>query len=236
MNSGAKKVLWYEGYGVYADQKITGNASQLGDALKALGYTVTTDTTEPISAINLSDYDIIVTPGLQLPRGSGPPPTGGQYTGGNPSLLPNSDVDALVDFVSAGGGLLVINNADYAGYNFASVSNKILAGFDVPFHFQNDTLNDPITWTYYSYILEVNAATEIGEAYQKATGKTVLGIYSPTTLVEEEPPVPPLEVRISVSPENQVGLSGRTLTYIVTISNTGKLSDCLLYTSDAADE
>jgi len=233
MNSGAKKVLWYEGYGVYADQKITGNASQLGDALKALGYTVTTDTTEPISAINLSDYDIIVTPGLQLPRGSGPPPTGGQYTGGNPSLLPNSDVDALVDFVSAGGGLLVINNADYAGYNFASVSNKILAGFDVPFHFQNDTLNDPITWTYYSYILEVNAATEIGEAYQKATGKTVLGIYSPTTLVEEEPPVPPLEVRISVSPENQVGLSGRTLTYIVTISNTGKLSDA--YVLNASD-
>jgi len=40
-------------------------------------------------------------------------------------------------------------------------------------------------------------------------------------------------VRISVSLEEQVGLSGRTLTYIVTISNTGKLSDA--YVLNASD-
>jgi hypothetical protein len=36
MAPGAERVLWYEGYGVYDDQKITGNASELGDALGAV--------------------------------------------------------------------------------------------------------------------------------------------------------------------------------------------------------
>jgi hypothetical protein len=225
MNPGATKVLWYEGYGVYEDQKITGNASEIGDALRALGYTMTADSTEPISDIDLGAYDIVVIPGIQL---------GARYSGGDPSLLPDADVTALVDFVSAGGGLLVINNADYAGYNFFKVSNKILAGFDFPYLFQSDTLRDTETWGSERYTYEIDTTTEIGMEYQAATGKNVIGFYKPHSLT---PPVlygvaaSIIETRPTQSPQVTPGFRptivaakpGEIIETIVKVINTGKV-------------
>ena len=227
MAPGATEVLWYEGYGVYADQKITGSASQLGDALRALDYTVTADSTQPISAIDLGAYDIVVIPGIQL---------GDRYSGGDPSLLPDNDVTALVNFVSAGGGLLVINNADYAGYNFCEVSNKILAGFDFPYLFQSDTLADPTTWASDSYTYEIDTTTEIGGLYQASTGKNVIGFYKPHSLalptpyrvavsIVETTPTQSPQVTPDFRPTIVAAIPGENIQTILEVANLGLVGD-----------
>jgi len=236
MVPGAENVLWYEGYGVYADQKVTGNASELGDALRAVGYTVIADSTQPISEIDLSAYDIVVIPGIQL---------GSQYSGGDPSLLPDDDVTALVDFVSAGSGLLVINNADYAGYNFYEVSNKILSSFNFPYLFQSDTLSDITTWTSDSYTYKIDTTTVIGGLYQASTGKDVIGFYKPHSLaqptpyrvavsiVETTPTLSP-QVTPDFRPTMATARPGEDIQIIIGVLNFGLVEDN--YTVSAVDD
>ena len=236
MAPGAERVLWYEGYGVYDDQKITGNASELGDALGAVGYTVIADSTQPISAIDLSAYDIVVIPGIQL---------GDQYSGGDPSLLTDDDVTALVNFVSAGGGLLVINNADYAGHNFYEVSNKILASFDFPYLFQSDTLADPTTWASDSYTYEIDTTTEIGGLYQASTGNDVIGFYKPHSLAQPTPyrvaasivettPTQSPQVTPGFRPTMATARPGEDIQIVIGVLNFGLVKDN--YTISAVDD
>jgi len=227
MKPGATKVLWYEGYSVFDDQKITVNASELGDALRALGYTVTAVSTQPISAIDLSAHDIFVIPGVQL---------GSRYSGGDPSMLPDDDVAALVNFVSAGGGLLVINNADYAGYNFCEISNKILKEFDFPYLFQSDTLADLTTWASDSYTYEIDTTTEIGGLYQASTGKDVIGFYKPhslalptpyrvaATIVETTPTQSP-QVTPDFRPTMATARPGENIQIVIGVINFGLVED-----------
>ena len=236
MAPGAERVLWYEGYGVYSSQKITGDASEMGDALEAVDYTVTADSTQPISDIDLSAYDIIVIPGVQL---------GDPSSGGDSSLLPDDDVSALVDFVSDGGGLLVINNADYARYNFCEVSNKILAGFDFPYLFQCDTLADPITWAADSYTYEIDTTTEIGGLYQASTGNDVIGFYKPHSLaqptpyrvavsiVETTPTLSP-QVTPDFRPTMATARPGEDIQIVIGVLNFGLVEDS--YTISAVDD
>ena len=236
MAPGAENVLWYEGYGVYADQKVTGTASELGDALRAVGYAVIADSTQPISEIDLSTYDIVVIPGVQL---------GNPNSGGDPSLFPDDDVTALVNFVSAGGGLLVINNADYAGYNFCEVSNKILENFYFPYLFQCDTLADLTTWASDSYTYEIDTTTEIGGLYQASTGDNVIGFYKPHSLaqptpyrvavsiVETTPTLSP-QVTPDYRPTMATARPGEDIQIVIGVLNFGLVEDN--YTISAVDD
>jgi len=236
MAPGAERVLWYEGYGVYDDQKITGNASEMGDNLGAAGYTVIADSTQPISDIDLSAYDIVVIPGIQL---------GDQYSGGDPSLLLDDDVTALVNFVSAGGGLLVINNADYAGHNYYEVSNKILENFNFPYLFQSDTLADLTTWASDSYTYEIDTTTEIGGLYQASTGNDVIGFYKPHSLAQPTPyrvaasivettPTQSPQVTPSFRPTMATARLGEDIRIVIGVLNFGLVEDS--YTISAVDD
>jgi len=180
MVSGAEDVLWYEGYEVYND---TEACSDLVAALDDLGYSVTGDPTEPIASINLAPYDILVIPQMQL---------GGGGTGdgpGDPSLLPGSDVLAIVDFVKAGGGLLVMDGTDFGGHNFYIVQNKILEAFGTSLIFQDDSVYDDTNNQYANYapFCDVDTMTDIGSDYEVETDKDNIGMYSICSLAEPLP-------------------------------------------------
>lgn len=46
---------------------------------------------------------------------------GDKFVGGDPSLLPNADVEAIKSFVEGGKGLLIMEGSDYAGAFFKRV-------------------------------------------------------------------------------------------------------------------
>jgi len=223
----ATKVLWYEGYGVY--NTITTSPVQcanLRDALQAKGYTLTGDATTPITSSLLSGYDIMVIPQFELPiTGTG--------TGGDPSLLPDADVQAIVSFVSGGKGLLIMEQSDYAGHNFSNVQNKILKALGVGFYFQDDQAQDDTNkWASAAYqpIAVIDTTTEIGSAFQSATGKAEIGLYDICSLRIEEN----YDVSVTVLPTVNVAKGGESTTYTATITNIGLKPDN--YTITVGDE
>ncbi|KUO41408.1 MAG: hypothetical protein AVW06_04455 [Hadesarchaea archaeon DG-33-1] len=119
LKSGATTVLWYEGHGVYHTRSV---ASYFIDNMVAApyNYTITGTTSTPITSGLLAGKDILVIPQLQLGAGA---------TGGNPTLLSDTEVEVIENFVKAGGGLLIMEGSDYATYNFYKVQNKILKKF-----------------------------------------------------------------------------------------------------------
>ncbi|MFQ6079428.1 MAG: hypothetical protein ACE5NJ_09885, partial [Thermodesulfobacteriota bacterium] len=146
MVPGATKVLWYEGYGVYS---VVSRSNAILNSLKGKGYGFGTDNRAFGDIENLTEYDILVIPQMQL---------GAPGTGGNPSLLPDADVQAIVSFVRGGGGLLIMDQADYNGYNFSKVHNKILEALGLDIRFQDDQVQDSINkWggQIYQPIVEV---------------------------------------------------------------------------------
>jgi len=225
MKPGATKVLWFEGYGVY--NKIDNpevNCQQLEDALEAKGYTLTGVATTPITSALLSGYDILVIPQMQL---------GDRYVGGDPAQLPDSDVQAIVNFVNGGGGLLIMDSSDYGGHNYSAVHNKILTALDVGFYFQHDQVQDDTNqWggAAYQVIANVDTTTGIGSAYQSATGTNEIGLYSICSLRIEKD----YDVSVMVSPTINVGGAGEVLKYDVTVTNIGTNSDS--YTLTIEDE
>ena len=221
MAPGAKNVLWYEGYSVYNS---TMQCENLVDRLGALGYTVTGDSTEPIASITLTDYDILIIPQMQL---------GTTGTGGDPSLLPDADVQAIVSFVEGGGGLLIMEQADYGGHNFYKVQNKILEGLGIGVRFQDDQVQDDTNrWggQIYQPIIDIDTTTDIGSAYESKTGQNVIGLDSLCSLMI----VKDYDVNVRVSPSIAVGGAGETLTFKAEIANIGTESDD--YTITVADE
>jgi len=218
MKPGATKVLWFEGYGVY--NTITTSPVQcanLRDALQAKGYTLTGGATTPITSSLLSGYDILVIPQLELPVTA----TG---TGGDPSLLPDNDVQAIVSFVSGGKGLFIMDGSDYAGHNFSNVQNKILNALGVGstlFYFQDDQVQDDTNkWAQAAYqpIAAIDTTTDIGKAYQIATGENEIGLYDICSLriVENHP-----DVSVTISPTVNVAMPGKTMTFKATIIDIG---------------
>lgn len=221
MVSGAEDVLWYEGYSVYNN---TVQCENLIDSLEALGYTITGDKTEPISDITLTDYHIMVIPQMQL---------GDTGTGGDPSALPDDDVQAIVNFVEGGGGLLVMDQADYGGHNFYKVQNKILEGLGVDVRLQDDQVQDSINqWggQIYRPLITIDTTTEIGSAYESVTGESVIGLDSLCSIRM----VKDYDLNVRVSPSIGVGEAGKELTFDGEVVNIGTESDS--YTITLEDE
>jgi len=235
MVPGAKKVLWYEGYSVYNN---TQRCAQLVSALENLGYTVVGDGTEPITSSLLAGYDILVLPQLQL---------GSPGTGGDPSLLPDADVQVIKAFVEGGKGLLVMDASDYGGYNYYKVHNKILSALNAGLWFQDDQMSDTTNWggRLYQPIVEVDVTTDIGAAYQSATGKSTIGLYSICTLatpmmrkvavtfLQTVPSMSP-KVENSSNPTIATQEPGKDIITVIGVSNTGALDDT--YNISATDE
>jgi hypothetical protein len=211
MKPGAKNVLWYTGYGVARKKPLT---EGIEDALAARGYNVVEDGTQPIDDALLAPYDIVVIPGLML---------GDSDTGGDPSLLPDNDVEAIKNFVENGGGLAIFESGDNAS-NFYRVSNKILKALDFGWYFQSDSIVDDVNnWggEISQLIVEVDNSTAIGGGYVEATGKATIGVYQACSLI----PRPSFGVNVSVSPSENRGSPGYDVTFTVTVTNTGSVWD-----------
>lgn len=235
MVPGAKKVLWYEGYSVYNN---TERCAQMVAALRNLGYTVTGDSTEPITSSLLAQYDILVLPQLQL---------GAPGTGGDPNLLPEADIQVIKSFVEGGKGLLVMDASDYGGYNYYKVHNKILSALGFGLWFQDDQMSDTTNWAnaLYQPIADVDTTTDIGAAYQSATGKTTVGLYSICTLATpvmrkvavtflQTVPTQSPKVENSFRPTLVTQEPGKDIVTVIGVSNTGSLDDT--YTISVTDD
>jgi hypothetical protein len=217
MVPGATKVLWYEGYGVY---DTAARCTKLVSALENLGYTVTSDSTQPITASLLAPYDIMVIPQLEI---------------SSPDLLPDADVEVIRNFVEGGKGLLIMDQSDYQGFNYYTVHNKILTGLGFAYWFQHDQAADNVNdWggANFQLITNVDATTPIGSAYQARTGSTEIGLYSICTLMPATPP-PEHQVSVSSSDGGQLGTPGVNLTFHMTLKNVGLKSD--IYTLTVGD-
>jgi hypothetical protein len=177
MVQGAKNILWYEGYNAAFT---TTRCSDLIAALGDLGYKVVASNTMPITSSLIGSYDILIIPQLRLGSGS---------NGGDSSLLPWSDVDAIKAFVEKGKGLLVMDACDYGSNNFCNVQNKILEGVGAGITIQSDTVYDNVNnWRkIYCPIVEVDPNTEIGSEYVKRTGKLEVRMYELCSAVPSYP-------------------------------------------------
>lgn len=221
----ASNVLWYEGHNVYNNR--TG-CSQLISALTTLGYFID-GSTQPISAIDLSTYDIVVIPQMQ---------GGTAGTGGEP-VLSDAELDAIRNFVEGGQGLLIMDSSDWYGHNYYRAQNQVLKDLRFAeyensyFGFQSDMIYDDtnnIGGDVYRPILEVDSSTEIGAAYQSRLGKTTIGVYSPCSMVK----IGPWAI-ITGIPKYRVGMPSDTLEYQFKITNTSITGDYLTINLQVTD-
>lgn len=233
MAPGATQVLWYEGYGVYNTATV---CAQFIEALENLGYSVTPDTTEPITSILLAPYDILVIPQLELATAD---------------QLPAADALAIKDFVEGGKGLFIMDQSD-AFFNFYEVHNKILRRLGFDYRFQHDQVEDDVNnWGGESFqlIADVDAATPIGSDYQDRTGSTEIGLYSVCSLTLPAA-VAEYEVSVKAIPETyeqviwpgeplrrgggRSGRPGHTIVFPINVVNDGVSNDT--YTITVEDE
>jgi len=222
MAPGATKVLWYEGYGVRYD---TIGCSNLIAALEALGYTITGDSTEPITSDLLAPYDILVIPQLQIEP-------------------PDADIEAIKTFIEGGKGLFIAEGSDYQGANSYKVQNKILSALEGELSledqlvFQSDEMKDPVDYweSEDKPIVDIDTSTGIGAAYQAATGETTLGLYRPCTIapptlygvavsIVETEPTPSDKIDNGFRPTLATTRPGENIVTIIRVSNIGKVDD-----------
>jgi len=172
MKPGAENIVWYEGYGVYNDSN---RCSQLTSALQGRGYNIIVDNSEPVTPAMLGDNDILVIPQLQL---------GSSSVGGDPTLLPDTNLEAIRTWVEDNHGLLIMDGGDNDN-NFCMVQNKILKAFDFDLWFQHDQVNDPNNnWGTNRPIADVDATTAIGGGYHSAphSRKDTIGLHDVCSL------------------------------------------------------
>lgn len=233
MVPGATSVLWYGEYlpaivGTYEYAYNDAAAcSWLLDNLEAKGYAVdnTIDGSfTQITSTLLSEYDILVLPQIQPGLG---------VEGGDPTLLPDADVQTIKSFVEGGKGLLIMDACDIPDqYNFYRVHNKILEALGFGLLFQHDSVLDPDEPPYYNlYDAEV-ADVFFGENYRNEVGTTIK-VYKPCSLA---PPPEDYAVYVDIPrPKYREGLAGGTLEYKIVVNNVGKTKDnFLLENSDTA--
>jgi len=221
MVSGATNLLWYEGYSVYNDAS---ECEDLIDNLVNMGYNIGTDDRAFENIENLVAYDILIIPQLQL---------GTPTTGGDPSSLPDVDVQAIVDFVEGGGGLLIMEQADYNGLNFHKVHNKILEALGLDVRFQDDQVQDFTNqWggEPYRLIVDVDTTTDIGSTYKSRTGVSKIGLDGICSLRI----IKNYDVSVRAEPGADAGEAGEILTYEGEILNIGTENDN--YTISISDE
>lgn len=231
MVPGATKVLWYEGYNVFYS---TTNCTNLINAVEALGYTITGDSTEPITADLLAPYDILVIPQLRV----------------YPS---DAEVEIIKTFVEGGKGLFIAEGSDYQGFNYYKVQNKILSAlqselsFEEQLAFQSDEMKDPVNYweSEDKPIVDVDTTTGIGAAYQAATGETAIGLYRACTLapptlygvavsiIQTEPPTTD-GIENDFRPTLATARPGANIVTVVRVSNIGKVNDS--YTVSVVDD
>jgi hypothetical protein len=208
MTSGTN-VLWFEDNRVYYMNQERG-CRYLTDNLRARGYTIDgladNTVTVPITDTLLSGYDIFVLPQLQI---------GDRYLGGDPDLLSDAEVQAIKSFVQNGGGLLITESADYGGYNYARVGNKILHELGFGWWFQHDQLTDNIYKVTYDYqpVVLAEDTNDIGSAYRAATGKENIRLYNACTLIPE----PTLSATVA-APDSE-GTEESSIVVPITIAN-----------------
>jgi hypothetical protein len=222
MKPGANKVLWYgesssSSYEyVYNDANACSNL--IADLEDNFGYTV--DNTidgvfTPITPSLLTSYDILVLPQLEV---------GAAGTGGDSSQLPDNVVQIIDDFVRGGNGLLIMEQSDYLGNNWSNVQNKILDSLGVGFYFQDDQVQDDTNkWASNAYepIANIDTTTDIGTAFQSATGKSEIGLYDVCSLRVQEN----YDVSVTILPTVNTATGGETTTYNATIANIGLKPD-----------
>jgi len=205
---GADNVLWFRGHGVFQQGA---RVSQIRTALAAKGYVVVEDNLDNnITQAKLTPYDVLVIPGMQM---------GARWSGGNPALLGDLEVEAIDNWVRAGGVLLIFNNTDFSGYNYYRLQNKILAKLGFGWRFQCDSVYDFVdNWGAAAYYLKAQVTQDCpGCGYKQSTGFDNIGVYSPTSLVTP----PTFSVDVSLAPASQSGIPPVVLTYTVTVNNTG---------------
>ena len=236
MVPGAENVIWYGGHEVY------NNAYRCPQLIAALeenfGYNVKDERREPFESRWLTPYDILVIPQLQE---------------GSPDLLLDNEVQLIKSFVENGGGLLVMEQSDFSGHQFPTIQNKLLNGLGLtyisqddqvsvtyrfPYIFQDDQVEDNTNhWggedleNYFKVIVDVDPTTEIGAAYQAATGETEIGLYSVCSLTVAPPP-PEYEVILGSSAGAKLGDPGDTLTFTVEVKNAGLNPDTYTITME----
>jgi uncharacterized membrane protein len=223
------KVLWYGEYkvgveldnenyyvenGVYNDAGRTGLLNQaLADRGYVMEHTMDGEVTR-ITPSLLENYDILIIPELQL---------GGRWSnGGDPTLLPDADVEAIENFVKRGGGLLIMEGTDYFGFNFYRIQNKILRGLGIEdIYFQSDQVNQNDSYAFNAVVTDI----DFGENYRRVTGLTHVWAYSTSSLVIK-PEKKELDVSMKFITSSYLeGLPKETLTYTLSITNTGKLGN-----------
>jgi hypothetical protein len=226
MVPGADNLIWYGGHEVYNNAY---RCPQLIEVLKDnFGYRVKDERKDPFESRWLT-YDILVIPQLQE---------------GSPDLLEDDEVELIRSFVENGGGLLVMEQSDFSGHQFPTIQNKILNGlgftdtYTFPYIFQDDQVEDNVNhWggahpdNYFKVIAEVDPTTEIGAAYENATGVTEIGLYSVCSLAVAPPP-PDYEVILGSPSGTKLGSSGDTMTFTVTVKNTGLNPDTYTVTME----
>jgi len=182
MVPGATEVLWYEGHNVYNNVM---QCSDLITELGILGYTVTPDSTQPITSTLLDPDDIDIFVIAQMEEGD-------SYTGGDPTRIADAEVTAIRNFVEGGKGFVIMEASDFSGYNYNKVQNKVLKGLGVEYYFQDDQISDDTNnygGAVYQIIADVDTTTGIGSLYFASTGKTTVGLYSTCSLAQAGPGV-----------------------------------------------
>jgi hypothetical protein len=223
MKPGASKVLWFGGdgsggteneYYVYNNPTRCG---QLIENLKLRGYTVENTIGGGVDtiagALASKNPDILVIPQMEL---------GTSGTGGDPSQLPDWEVENIYDFVAnKGRGLLILEGNDTDGYNYNKVQNKILKRLDTGIYFQSDVVRDDencwptpaYPWQIYADVADI----DFGAAYRSETGLEAIGLYNVCSLA----PKTDYEIAIAISPTYREGFPGGKLTYTANIANAG---------------
>ena len=232
MVPGADNVLWYYGHNAsfFANARATPTPpveNLLRVYLPAKGYTVDNDNTTPITASwaasKLIGRDILIL--ANLDNGTVP-------NGGDPSTLWDNEVAIIKEFMDNGGGVIVLDGGDYSGtgrYNMYHISNKILNKLGFNWRFQSDSLvDDKDNYAYYGgmgtqFRARVLTDAGIGGGYLCGTGGSDnLNEYEPCSLIAT--PTWSVDV-VSILPSPQSGVPPATLTYTVTIQNTGTAWD-----------
>jgi uncharacterized repeat protein (TIGR01451 family) len=222
------KVLWYEGYDVFYQNYKT-NCGTLKNWLVSKGYTdsnIVADNTEPIADIpGLSSYDILFIPQLE-PEAS----EAQEGIGGDPTLIPSSDYEAIRHFVEdLGKGLLILESADFSssgpyGHSYYHVQNAIINNIENGMYFQSDTIKkDTSQYGGLDVPFVVGTAHWIGQSYLIDHGSTscVLDSVCSMTVVPEQGP----SVSIQLVQSFKYGAPGATLSYAVKVLNNGTIVD-----------
>jgi PGF-pre-PGF domain-containing protein len=158
--------------------------------LENLGFDVSTQVDGEITSNLLENIDVLNIAELMRP-------------------LSTDEIQAVANWVRAGGKLIIMCQGDYAGYSMPDYPNGVLENLNCPIRFQDDELYDDNSWVVDGpwfpqvYLLDPRGANlEFDMWFPILRG-----------------------VGVSISPSYQSSLPGATLNYTVAVVNTGGFTD-----------